>query len=99
MIPVQVPRDRDRLSVRLERALHEELKAYSAFIGGSSKDHIISYALKRVFRRDKEFRAWLETHTDLTIVNAASNGHDGLLCPEDDTDAATTATHSTRAHR
>ena len=49
---------KDTLSLRVDRALHENLKAYAEFIA-SSKDYVISQALHRLFRQDKEFAAWL----------------------------------------
>jgi hypothetical protein len=49
---------KDTLLLRVDRALHENLKAYTEFIA-SSKDDVISQALHRLFRQDKEFAAWL----------------------------------------
>jgi predicted transcriptional regulator len=54
---------KDTLSLRLDRALHHQLKAYAEFIA-SSKDYGISQALRRVFRHDKDFAAWLAARPD-----------------------------------
>jgi hypothetical protein len=62
--PQRVAPERDNLSLRVDRALHEQLKAYAEFIA-SSKDHVISQALHRVFRQDKDFAAWIGTRPDL----------------------------------
>ena len=48
----------DTLSLHLERGLHARLKQYATFIG-STKDYVISHALRRLFRKDKDFAAWV----------------------------------------
>jgi predicted transcriptional regulator len=59
LIPAQeASPERDTLSLRVDRALHAQLKAYAEFIE-SSKDYVICQALHRVFRQDKDFAAWL----------------------------------------
>jgi predicted transcriptional regulator len=55
--------ERDTLSLRLDQALHHQLKAYAEFIA-SSKDYVISQALHRVFHHDKDFAAWLAARRD-----------------------------------
>jgi hypothetical protein len=60
LIPAQptiVPRE--TLSVRIDRVIHERLKLYAEFIQ-SSKEYVISQALRQLFRKDREFAAWLE---------------------------------------
>ncbi len=54
--PPAVP-DRDPVPLRLERALHAQLRDYAEFLG-STKEYIVSEALRRVFRHDKDFLAW-----------------------------------------
>jgi hypothetical protein len=54
---------KDTLSLRLDRASHEKLKAYAEYIA-SSKDYVISQALHRVFRQDREFASWLASRAD-----------------------------------
>ena len=51
--------EKDTLSLRLDRPLHERLKRYAEFID-SPKDYVISQALSQLFRKDKEFATWLE---------------------------------------
>lgn len=55
--------EKDDLSLRLDLALHHQLKAYAEFIA-SSKDYVISQALHRVFRHDKDFAAWVAARPD-----------------------------------
>ncbi len=54
--PPAVP-DRDPVPLRLERELHAQLRDYAEFLG-STKEYIVSEALRRVFRHDKDFLAW-----------------------------------------
>jgi hypothetical protein len=54
--------EKDTLSLRLDRPLHERLKQYAEFIQ-SPKDYVISQALSHLFRKDKEFATWLEART------------------------------------
>ncbi len=49
--------DRDPVPLRLERELHTQLRDYAEFLG-STKEYIVSEALRRVFRHDKDFLAW-----------------------------------------
>ena len=60
LIPRHVIATKDTLSLRLDRMVHERLKAYAEFIQ-SPKDYVIGQALQRLFRTDKAFGAWLET--------------------------------------
>lgn len=54
--PPAVP-NKDTLPLRLERELHAQLRDYAEFLG-SSKEYIVTAALRRVFRHDKDFLAW-----------------------------------------
>lgn len=51
------PPNKDALPLRLERELHAQLRDYAEFLG-SSKEYIVTAALRRVFRHDKDFLAW-----------------------------------------
>ncbi|MGH9419896.1 MAG: hypothetical protein ACRD3J_07985 [Thermoanaerobaculia bacterium] len=51
---------KDTLSLRLEHEVHERLKQYAEFIQ-SPKDYVIGQALRRLFRKDKDFAAWAES--------------------------------------
>lgn len=51
---------KDTLSLRLDRVLHERLKQYCEFIQ-SPKDYVIGQALRRLFRKDKDFTVWVES--------------------------------------
>ena len=46
------------LEVRIEQPLIETLDRYTAFIG-STRDHIVTSAVRLVFKKDYEFKRWL----------------------------------------
>ena len=64
LIPAQHVDAKDVVSLRLRRRLHEQLKLYAEFIQ-SPKDYVVSQALTRLFRNDREFAIWLESRTDV----------------------------------
>ena len=54
----QVPKRKYYL--RIEEPLALTLERYAQFIGASNVDHVIAQALEFVFRKDTEFREWLD---------------------------------------
>jgi len=46
--------------VRLDEPLAVTMERYAEFIGARSADHVISQALEFVFKKDGDFREWLE---------------------------------------
>jgi predicted transcriptional regulator len=54
--------DKDTLALRVDRELHDQLRAYAEFLG-STKEYIVTSALRRVFRHDKEFIAWQQARS------------------------------------
>ena len=49
--------DRDTLALRIDRDLHGQLREYAEFLN-TTKEYIVSSALRRVFRHDKYFIVW-----------------------------------------
>jgi len=46
--------------IRLDEPLAVTMERYAEFIGAHSADHVISQALEFVFKKDSDFREWLE---------------------------------------
>ena len=46
--------------VRLDEPLAATMERYAEFIGAHTADHVISQALEFVFKKDSDFREWLE---------------------------------------
>ena len=60
LIPKVEPKQEKKVvSARLDEEAHSMLQRYAAFLGGATHEYIIGESLKRLFRRDKEFNAWL----------------------------------------
>jgi len=46
--------------IRIEEPLAVTMERYAEFIGANSADHVIAQALQFVFKKDSDFRQWLE---------------------------------------
>jgi hypothetical protein len=46
--------------IRIEEPLAVTMERYAQFIGANSADHVIAQALEFVFKKDSDFRQWLE---------------------------------------
>jgi uncharacterized protein (DUF4415 family) len=61
--------DKETLALRVDRDLHEQFRAYADFLGS-----IVTSALRRVFRHDKDFIAWQQArHTSEPNIAAVQN--------------------------
>lgn len=71
LIPAKRVELKDTLACRIDRAVHERLKQYATFIH-SPKEYVVTQALERLFRSDKDFAQWLASGSqpseDLTDV-------------------------------
>ena len=75
-LPPATP-DKDTLALRVDRELHDQLRAYAEFLG-STKEYIVTSALRRVFRHDKDFIAWQHTRNNeaaSTVSGRADGRH------------------------
>lgn len=59
LIPAQVKKVREAVTVKLEKNVIEQLKLYATFID-STQEHVVNEALVLTFRKDKDFQDWLE---------------------------------------
>jgi predicted transcriptional regulator len=53
------PLKNETLQIRIEEQIRSKLVKYAEFID-SSESYVVGEALKLVFRKDDEFRSWLE---------------------------------------
>jgi hypothetical protein len=61
LIPKVDPKQEKKVvSARLDEETHLTLQRYAAFLGDATHEYIIGESLKRLFRRDKEFKEWLD---------------------------------------
>jgi hypothetical protein len=56
------PPKNETLQIRVEEQIKAKLHKYAEFIG-SSESYVVSEALKLLFRKDHEFKVWLEQRT------------------------------------
>ena len=66
----------ETLQLRVQEEIKTKLRGYAEFIN-SSESYVVSEALKLLFRKDAEFRAWLEEQPR-TILEL-QNGDDSLF--------------------
>jgi hypothetical protein len=58
VIPKQPKKERDQITIRLDREVLETLEHYCRYLE-SRRDWVINQCLTFVFRKDKEFSRWL----------------------------------------
>jgi len=82
------------VSLRVERGLFDQLTAYAIFIG-SSKEYIVSSALRRVFRHDKEFAAWLEARASASEEGSPTSAAlKSSHCDQNEEPSSSTSAHA-----
>lgn len=54
------PPKNETLQIRIEEGIRLQLGKYAEFLE-ASESYVVSEALKLLFRKDDEFKAWLET--------------------------------------
>jgi hypothetical protein len=61
-----------RYYLRIEEPLAQTMERYAEFLGTSSIDHVVAQALQFIFKRDSQFKSWLEQHPEPTPKPARS---------------------------
>jgi hypothetical protein len=59
--PPPKPPKNETLQLRVEEEIRTKLHKYAEFID-SSESYVVSEALRLLFRKDDEFKIWLEDH-------------------------------------
>ena len=73
LIPkVEPKQERKVVSARLDEETHLTLQRYAAFLGDATHEYIIGESLKRLFRRDKEFKEWLDKNYPSSVETVES---------------------------
>jgi hypothetical protein len=74
LIPKVEPKQEKKVvSARLDEETHLTLQRYAAFLGDATHEYIIGESLKRLFRRDKEFKEWLDQNHPASPPKAEPN--------------------------
>src|SRR5216683_41796 len=61
-----------RYYLRIEESLAQTMERYAEFLGTDNFDHVVSQALQFIFKRDSQFKSWLEQHPEPTLKPARS---------------------------
>jgi predicted transcriptional regulator len=61
------------IQVRVEESVKEQLDQHPTFID-STRSYVVTEALKVLFRRDNEFRAWLAQQSNVKIHELEGGG-------------------------
>ena len=70
VIPKQPKKERDQITIKLDRDVLQNLEHYCRYLE-SSRDYVINQCLVFIFRKDRQFTEWLAGQ-GLTV--GASNG-------------------------
>lgn len=65
--PPPSPPKKITIGVRFEEQKLAALRRYGVFLGTRNLSHIISESLERVYKMDKQYKAWLKVHPDIAI--------------------------------
>ncbi len=52
--------------IRIEEPLVLTMQRYAEFLGATNLDHGVSQALQFIFKRDTQFKSWLEQNPEAT---------------------------------
>ncbi len=72
LIPAQTKKVRETVTVKLDKAVVDQLKAYATFID-STQEHVVNEALAFIFSKDKQFQDWLEKQKEVTTSNGSAS--------------------------
>ena len=69
VIPKQLKKQRDQITIRLDRDVIENLEHYCRYLE-SARDYVINQCLAFIFRKDKAFQLWLAGEKSGSPANA-----------------------------
>ena len=72
LIPAQTKKVRETVTVKLDKAVVEQLKAYATFLD-STQEHVVNEALVFIFGKDKQFQDWLEKQKEATTSHGSAS--------------------------
>jgi hypothetical protein len=71
-----------RYYLRFEEPLALTMERYAEFLGTDNLDHVVSQALQFIFKRDTQFKSWLEEHPEPTPKPTRSKATSKRTAPE-----------------
>jgi len=61
-----------RYYLRIDESLAQTMERYAEFLGTASIEHVVAQALQFIFKRDTQFKSWLEQNPEPTPKPARS---------------------------
>lgn len=68
IIEIEDKQPDEKISLSLRPEIARSLRAYGEYAHGSSLNHVVTAALRRLFEADKGFKAYLADHPDAGSV-------------------------------
>jgi predicted transcriptional regulator len=69
-IPKQPKKDRDQITIKLDRDVLENLERYCRYLD-SSRDYVINQCLVFIFRKDRQFHQWAAANAEAPAGSVA----------------------------
>jgi hypothetical protein len=69
-IPKQPKKDRDQITIKLDRDVLQSLERYCRYLD-SSRDYVINQCLVFIFRKDRQFHEWVAANGQASTGSAA----------------------------
>ena len=60
LIPSQLKKQREAVTVKLDKTVIDQLKLYAEFID-STQEHVVNEALGLTFKKDRDFQEWIDS--------------------------------------
>jgi hypothetical protein len=70
VIPKQPKKERDQITIKLDRDVLQNLEHYCKFLD-SSRDYVINQCLAFIFRKDRPFAEWLASQGITSSITVA----------------------------
>jgi len=71
-----------RYYLRIEESLAQTMERHAEFLGTYSIDHVVAQVLQFIFKRDSQFKSWLEQHPEPTLKPARSKARSKSTEPD-----------------
>ena len=79
--PPEPPSPMRKFYLRIEEPLAQTMERYAEFLGTTSIDHVVTEALQFIFKRDNQFKSWLEQNPEPTPKPASQRARSKNTAP------------------
>lgn len=71
-----------RYYLRIEESLALTMERHAEFLGTASIDHVVTQALQFIFKRDSQFKSWLEQNPEPTPKPVKPKANSNSTAPD-----------------